>query len=68
MVIPIWERKGGKWYASSVIKVTSNNYHGRRRKFPLPKWWGRKTWHGKSRGDEKVVARVPEKSWSKDDS
>ena len=60
-------KKGGKWYAGTVIKVTSNTYHGRRSKFPLPKWWGRKTWHRKRRGDEKVVAKVPKGVWDKDD-
>ena len=60
-------KKGGKWYAGTVIRVTSNNYHGRRWKFPPPKWWGNKTWHRKSRGDEKVVAKVPKGVWDKDD-
>ena len=60
-------KKGGKWYAASVIKVTSNTYHRRRGKFPLPKWWGRKAWHRKRRGDEKVVAKKPKGVWGKDD-
>ena len=41
--------------------------HRRRGKFPLPKWWGRKAWHRKRRGDEKVVAKKPKGVWDKDD-
>ena len=68
-----WKGKlGGDWYAETVLNVTGNDYHKRRKEFkPRPKWWGSKPWHRKPRPaqqrDEKVVAKVPAGKWGKDD-
>ena len=64
-------KNGGKWFAGTVIKVTQNPFHRNMRRFPRPEGWGGMPWHRnvpeRNQRDEKVVARVPEKSWSKDD-
>jgi len=67
-----WPGKlGGKWGAETVLRVTQNRYHPRRKRSPHPEWWGDKTWHRKaperSQRDEKVVAKVPEDVWDKGD-
>ena len=68
-----WKGKlGGEWYAETVLRVTENDYHDRRKRFRRrPKWWGSKPWHRKPRPrnqrDEKVVAKVPSGKWGKDD-
>lgn len=60
-----WKGKlGGDWYAETVLRVTENDYHDRRKKFTRrPKWWGKKPWHRKPRPrnqrDEMVVAKLP---------
>jgi hypothetical protein len=36
-----WEGKlGGTWTAQSVLKVTQNKIHTKRRRFRFPDWWG----------------------------
>ena len=68
-----WKGKlGGDWYAETVLNVTGNDYHKRRKEFKArPKWWGSKPWHRKPRPtqqrDEKVVAKVPAGKWGRDD-
>ena len=68
-----WKGKlGGDWYAETVLNVTGNDYHKRRKEFkPRPKWWGSKPWHRKPRSaqqrDEMVVGKVPAGKWGKDD-
>ena len=40
-------KEGGKWQSSSVINVAYNDFHESRNDFPLPKNWGKRTWHRK---------------------
>lgn len=67
-----WPGKlGGVWHAETVIRVTKNKYHIRRRKFRYPHWWNSQSWHGKLRDNEQrdelvVVGKVGE-VWDKDD-
>lgn len=57
-----WKGKlGGDWYAETVLRVTGNEYHDRRRKFTKrPEWWGDKPWHRRPKPtkqrDELVIA------------
>jgi len=67
-----WPGKlGGDWYAETVLRVTENKYHIRRRKFPYPDWWGSQSWHRKTRKrqqrDELVVVEPVKGVWGKDD-
>lgn len=68
-----WKGKlGGDWYAETVLNVTGNDYHKRRKEFRRrPKWWGSKPWHRKPRPaqqrDELVVVEPVEGAWGKDD-
>lgn len=60
-----WKGKlGGDWYSETVLRVTENKYHDRRKKFSnRPKWWGGKPWHRKPRmsnqRDEMVISNLP---------
>lgn len=60
-------KKGGKWYAGTVLRVTKNPYHKARMRFPHPDWWGKKPWHRRKRGDQKVITKIPAGKWDKDD-
>jgi len=37
-------KRGGKWTATSVLKVVRNEFHEQRKKFQYPKGWGSKPW------------------------
>ena len=67
-----WEGKlGGTWTAQTVLKVTQNKIHTKRRKFRFPDWWGDKPWHRKiperKQRDEKVVFKPVKGTWDKSD-
>ena len=67
-----WEGKlGGTWTAQTVLKVTQNKIHTKRRKFRFPDWWGDKPWHRKiperKQKDERIDKPQPVEVWGKDD-
>ena len=67
-----WEGKlGGTWTAQTVLKVTQNKIHTKRRKFRFPDWWGDKPWHRKiperQQRDERVVVKPVKGTWDKSD-
>ena len=67
-----WEGKlGGTWTAQTVLKVTQNKIHTKRRKFRFPDWWGDKPWHRKiperQQRDEMVVVKPVKGTWDKSD-
>jgi hypothetical protein len=38
-------KRGGNWSSGSVLNVSRNIFHERRRKFPNPDNWGSRVWH-----------------------
>ena len=38
-------KRGGNWSSGSVLNVSRNILHERRRKFPSPEKWGSRIWH-----------------------